>query len=878
MTATLEDVRTFWTQNLNGLKFLESFPQTAEQFWAASAFRYKYHYHLQPLFDRIAAGNPGAALLEIGCGMGDDTAQWAKRGMKVTAIDLTEPAVECTRKRLQACGLQAEVRTGNAERLDFPDNTFDFVYSFGVLHHSPDTPKTIEEVRRVLKPGGRALIMLYNRKSLNYAIHRILSYPFDGSKKDPCPVEHTYTKDQIREMFRNYAECDITVDYLFGTGYGIVNRMIPGPLHRLLGRYHGLAPDDRRGEIRRPMEQKIPGSTSPARITNTLRKGPIGLVIGLTILAFCIYSIGPEKILLSLRQVRPPFLLGGFFFIFCWLLLGALNIRTMLNPLAKVAYGKVLNAYSNANMVALIMPGQVGDVIIIKFFKDLNIPVTQGITLFATDKVITLLWYGLSPCTACIRPDYGRYCTSAAGPHGFIPLDSGGYRHHGWRSHVFFPAPACPPLRACPELVCPGPHLSEKSQECHSPQHPDHPVPDSGDGRRILANDPGLRAFADIHPGALLCHYRGTGCLCPRQFQRPGHCGGRPCVPVQHHWHRIGAGIVGVANHEGHSNCCGIWLHHGFKPVSTQLSNGIDQVNSKNHQEGSDALYDEEWIKSAWGESSQEFINNPLTGIRPRVKRAIDLAEISPGMHVLDIGCGRGEVVLYCANLGCRTTGIDFSQPVLDIAEQAKKNLPADKASNVRFIRGDVNTFGFPAGSFDRVFMLDLVEHLHDSQLTKIYGTVRYLLKDDGLLIIHTLPNRWIYRTYSFARIFLPWLEKDPRNEYEKKIHINEQSCISVNNLLTTCGLYNAVRIEDGFLAQAEWYRDTLFGDKRDRIYKFLRRPTVKLLFKFLSRTPLRLLFMNDIYAVAAKFASPLANIQFKQGYYETMLCAFFRK
>lgn len=239
MTASLDDVKNFWTQNLNGLKFLESFPQNAEQFWTASDFRYKYHYHLPPLFDRIAEAYPGAKLLEIGCGMGDDTAQWAKRNMKVTAIDLTEPAVECTRKRLQVCGLDAEVKTGNAEYLDFPDNTFDIVYSFGVLHHSPDTPKTIEEARRVLKPGGKALIMLYNRNSLNYVIHRILSYPFDGSKQDPCPVEHTYTRDQIRELFRNYAKCEITVDYLFGTGYGIVNRMIPGPLHRLLGRNMG---------------------------------------------------------------------------------------------------------------------------------------------------------------------------------------------------------------------------------------------------------------------------------------------------------------------------------------------------------------------------------------------------------------------------------------------------------------------------------------------------------------------------------------------------------------------------------------------------------------------------------------------------------------
>ena len=240
MSATLEEVRNFWTKNLNGLKFLENFPKTDKEFWAASAFRYKYHTHLPLLFDHTAAHHPGATLLEIGCGMGDDTAQWAKRGMRITAIDLTEPAVACTRKRLHLCGLKATVQTGNAEALDFADNSFDIVYSFGVLHHSPDTQKTIDEVWRVLKPGGMAIIMLYNRNSLNYVVHRLLSYPFDGSRPDPCPVEHTYTKTQIREMFKKFTSCSIDVDYLFGTGYGVlINTLTPRRLHSYLGKRIG---------------------------------------------------------------------------------------------------------------------------------------------------------------------------------------------------------------------------------------------------------------------------------------------------------------------------------------------------------------------------------------------------------------------------------------------------------------------------------------------------------------------------------------------------------------------------------------------------------------------------------------------------------------
>jgi len=235
----LDQVRTFWTRNLNGMKFLQTLPEDAQDFWAASALRYEYHYHLPPLFDHLSEASPNGRLLEIGCGMGDDTAQLVRRGFDVTAIDLTEPAVECTRRRLAVCGLSADVRIGNAESLDFEDECFDVVYSFGVLHHSPDTARSIREVHRVLKPDGLASVMLYNRRSLNFAVHSLLRYPFDGSRTDPCPVEHTYRRPDVRTMFRPFRTCSIRTDYLFGTGYGALNKLLPRPVHRGLGRVVG---------------------------------------------------------------------------------------------------------------------------------------------------------------------------------------------------------------------------------------------------------------------------------------------------------------------------------------------------------------------------------------------------------------------------------------------------------------------------------------------------------------------------------------------------------------------------------------------------------------------------------------------------------------
>ncbi len=96
----------------------------------------------------------GLKVLEVGVGLGADHQQFAEAGADLWGIDLTERAVEHTLQRLAAFGLTSHLTVGDAESLDFPDESFDRLYSWGVLHHSPDTPKAIAEVWRVLKPGG----------------------------------------------------------------------------------------------------------------------------------------------------------------------------------------------------------------------------------------------------------------------------------------------------------------------------------------------------------------------------------------------------------------------------------------------------------------------------------------------------------------------------------------------------------------------------------------------------------------------------------------------------------------------------------------------------------------------------------------------------
>ena len=107
-------------------------------------------------------------VLEIGCGMGTMLMLWAKHGAHVTGVDLNETSVEQTKNRFLLYNLDGVIQQEDANNLSFDSNTFDFVYSWGVLHHSPNFKHSISEFFRVLKPGGQFGIMVYNRNSVLY--------------------------------------------------------------------------------------------------------------------------------------------------------------------------------------------------------------------------------------------------------------------------------------------------------------------------------------------------------------------------------------------------------------------------------------------------------------------------------------------------------------------------------------------------------------------------------------------------------------------------------------------------------------------------------------------------------------------------------------
>jgi 2-polyprenyl-3-methyl-5-hydroxy-6-metoxy-1,4-benzoquinol methylase len=110
-------------------------------------------------FDRLN----GAEVLEIGCGMGLHTELMARAGARVTAVDLSPTSVEATTRRLALKGLNARVLEADAEKLPFPDQAFDFIWSWGVIHHSSRTGRVVREIARVTRPDGECRVMVYNR-------------------------------------------------------------------------------------------------------------------------------------------------------------------------------------------------------------------------------------------------------------------------------------------------------------------------------------------------------------------------------------------------------------------------------------------------------------------------------------------------------------------------------------------------------------------------------------------------------------------------------------------------------------------------------------------------------------------------------------------
>ena len=225
--------REQWSQDPCGAEYdREHELGTREFFDSVERHRYQEYAEWMPRVMEFENFR-GARLLEIGCGMGTDLLQFARGGAYCTGIDLTPRSVEITRHRFRLYGADGRFMLSDGEHLPFADNSFDVVYSNGVLHHTPDTAGAIREVHRVLRPGGVAKVMLYHRNSLNYWIEivlrrgilgaeflrgrsaeEIMSRVIEFSDHGARPLVKVYSRKQMRELFRMFTSVRVEVEQL----------------------------------------------------------------------------------------------------------------------------------------------------------------------------------------------------------------------------------------------------------------------------------------------------------------------------------------------------------------------------------------------------------------------------------------------------------------------------------------------------------------------------------------------------------------------------------------------------------------------------------------------------------------------------------------
>jgi 2-polyprenyl-3-methyl-5-hydroxy-6-metoxy-1,4-benzoquinol methylase len=168
-------------------------------------------------FDRIIPYErlAGARVLEIGCGMGLHTELLVKAGAKVTAVDISSTSIAAVRHRLALRKLQAQVIEADAEALPFDDESFDFVWSWGVIHHSSRTAIVVRQIARVLAPHGETRVMVYNRSGMSARVvffkDHLLKGAFLHHSFDETLCQHSdgfsaryYTRDQFEDLFRAF--------------------------------------------------------------------------------------------------------------------------------------------------------------------------------------------------------------------------------------------------------------------------------------------------------------------------------------------------------------------------------------------------------------------------------------------------------------------------------------------------------------------------------------------------------------------------------------------------------------------------------------------------------------------------------------------------
>lgn len=207
VARTVAQVRDYWNKHIHDLAIVTHPPGTKGFFEDLGEYRFDKLRYLPRLVN--FGSFRGMHLLEVGCGVGTDLVRFARGGAIITGIDLAEQAVELCRRNLAVNDVLGSVQVMDGERMGFPDNVFDVVYAHGVLQYTPDPHAMIAEIHRVLKVGGTAILMVYNRYSWLSAMSRIMQV---GLEHHDAPVFGTFSRREFQALLEPFRPVHIIAE------------------------------------------------------------------------------------------------------------------------------------------------------------------------------------------------------------------------------------------------------------------------------------------------------------------------------------------------------------------------------------------------------------------------------------------------------------------------------------------------------------------------------------------------------------------------------------------------------------------------------------------------------------------------------------------
>lgn len=199
--SLLGQVQRYWNERIHDLEMTQNEPGTPEFFRDLDEYRFDKLDYLPRVVD--FDGYAGKRLLEIGCGIGTDLVRFARGGALAVGVDLSQTALDLARENARHAGVEIRLELANGEALPFDDESFDIVYGHGVLQYTATPERMVAESRRVLKPGGEAVFMVYNRLSWLNALSKLTRVELEH---EDAPVLRKYSIREFERLLSDFSE------------------------------------------------------------------------------------------------------------------------------------------------------------------------------------------------------------------------------------------------------------------------------------------------------------------------------------------------------------------------------------------------------------------------------------------------------------------------------------------------------------------------------------------------------------------------------------------------------------------------------------------------------------------------------------------------